>query len=190
MEHWKSKLTPFDAELAVMVESLTGKPCELCNGDGHYFFEVNYSLHNDPDYINAIIQSIEGRLGGRLISVNDDADRQALMVRVQFSEENYPGLIAAEKNGKAQIECGLTYCKKMEEVKAVQVKPGNASRLIRFVGNGEMEIPKSGECVFHFLNACGTVYAHAKEGYYVVYRSPEHYAIVDQETFEREYELK
>lgn len=41
-EFWRTKLTPFDTELAIMVESLTGKPCELKPGGDHYFFEADY----------------------------------------------------------------------------------------------------------------------------------------------------
>ena len=81
---WQQKLTPFDAELCKMVESLTEKPCEPKNGGSHYYFEVDYSKHNDPDYILAIWDAIEGRTGKRLISIKDDADRHVLLVRVKF----------------------------------------------------------------------------------------------------------
>lgn len=84
--YWMRKLSAFDAELIRMVESLTGKPCDPKNGGNHFFFEVDYSTHNDPEYIMAIWDAIEGRLGKRLISIKDNADRKALMVRVKFAE--------------------------------------------------------------------------------------------------------
>lgn len=83
-EYWKSKLSAFDAELCKMVESLTGKECEPKNGGNHYFFEADYEKHNEPEYICAIMDAIEGRLGQRLISIKDDAERHALLVRVRF----------------------------------------------------------------------------------------------------------
>lgn len=83
-EYWKSKLSAFDAELCKMVESLTGKECEPKNGGNHYFFEADYEKHNDPEYICAIMDAIDGRLGQRLISIKDDADRHAILVRVRF----------------------------------------------------------------------------------------------------------
>lgn len=89
-QYWQTKLTAFDAELCKMVESLTGKPCEPKNGGTHYFFEVNYTNHNDPDYILAIWDAIEGRTGKRLISINDDAERQRLFVRVKFYNDGCP----------------------------------------------------------------------------------------------------
>ena len=82
--YWKTKLTPFDAELFKMVESLTEKPCEPKNGGNHYFFEVDYEKHSEPEYILAIWDAIEGRIGKRLINIKDDAERHALLVRVRF----------------------------------------------------------------------------------------------------------
>ena len=90
MEYWKTKLTAFDAELCKMVESLTEKPCEPKNGGSHYFFEANYEKHNQPEYILAIWDAIEGRTGKRLISIKDDADRHALFVRVKFYNDGCP----------------------------------------------------------------------------------------------------
>ena len=95
MEHkdyWKQKLTPFDTELAIMVESLTGKPCELKNGGDNFFFEADYENHaNEPDYILAIWDAIEGRTGKRLLEIHDDPERHALFIRVKFSDTHYPG---------------------------------------------------------------------------------------------------
>lgn len=89
-DFWKEKLTPFDAQLVRMVESLTGRPCEPKNGGNHFFFEVDYERHNDPQYILAIWDAIEGRAGERLISIKDDADRHALMVRIKFHSDECP----------------------------------------------------------------------------------------------------
>ena len=89
-QFWQSKLTAFDAELCKMVESLTERPCEPKNGGTHYFFEADYQKHNTPEYILAIWDAIEGRLGQRLISIKDDADRHALFVRVKFYKDGCP----------------------------------------------------------------------------------------------------
>lgn len=87
-DYWKTKLTAFDAELCKMVESLTERPCEPKNGGNHYFIEIDYSKHNDPDYISAIWEAVEGRVGGkRLISMKDDPDRQCVFARIKFYTE-------------------------------------------------------------------------------------------------------
>lgn len=190
---WKHKLTPYDSELALMVESLLGKPCELKNGGDAYFFTADYSNHaTDPDYLTAVLQAIEGRTGDRLIEVKDDVDQHLFIVRVKFSEAQYPGVVRLPRDKEQEPTFGQIYCHKIGEIRAVQVTRGNAERLLQFVGNGEMEIEKrpGGKPTFHFLNAGGSVYAHAPEGSYLVYVGPERFEIVDQETFEREYEKK
>ena len=193
MEHkdyWRTKLTPFDTELAIMVESLTGKPCELKNGGDNYFFEADYENHNEPNYILAIWDAIEGRTGERLLEIKDNAERHALFVRVKFSEQKYPGVIRASRNCSPQESYGKTYCHKLVEIRAVQVERDNAENVLRFVGNGEWEIPDDGPATFHFLNAVGSVFAHAPEHSYIVHAGPERFEIVDKETFEKEYELR
>ena len=190
-EFWERALTPFDTELFIMVESLTGKPCKPCYSGGNaYFFEANYENHGDPQYILAMWDAIEGRTGERLLEIKDDADRHALFVRVKFSEQKYPGIIRASRDCPPQESYGKTYCHKLVEIRAVQVERDNAENVLRFVGNGEWEIPDDGPATFHFLNAAGSVFAHAPEHSYIIHAGPERFEIVDKETFEKEYELR
>lgn len=190
-EFWERALTPFDTELFIMVESLTGKPSKPCYSGGNaYFFEADYENHNDPQYILAMWDAIEGRTGERLLEIKDDAERHALFVRVKFSEQKYPGVIRASRDCSPQESYGKTYCHKLVEIRAVQVERDNAENVLRFVGNGEWEIPDDGPATFHFLNAAGSVFAHAPEHSYIVHAGPERFEIVDKETFEKEYELR
>ena len=190
---WKCQLTPFDSELALMVESLTGKPCELKNGGDCYFFTVNYIDHaDDPDYLAAVCRAIEGRTGDRLLKIEDDPDQHKFMVYVKFSEVSYPDVMRLPQDRKPSLALGQAYCHKRAEIRAVQVTRGNAELLLHFVGNGEMEIEKrpDGKATFHFRNAGGSVYAHAPEFSYIVYVGPERFEIVDKDTFESEYEKR
>ena len=86
-EDWKAKLGPFDAELCLMVESLTDQPCEPKNGGNHYYINFDYSKHNKPEYISAVCAAIEGRAWKRLISFKDDPDAQCMCVRIRFYKE-------------------------------------------------------------------------------------------------------
>lgn len=185
---WKQKLTPFDYELARMVESLTDRPCELKNGDDSYFFEADYELHNEPEFILAMWDAIEGRAGERLSEIHDNPGRHKLFVTVKFSQDEYPAIVRFDRDRGNCPRAGRVYCRKLSEIRAVQVDRNNPDVLLEFVGNGELEIPKDGPAVFHFLN--NGVFAHAPEGSYIVYSAPERFEIVDQETFEKEYESK
>ena len=193
MEHkdyWKTRLNPYDTELAIMVESLTGMPCELKNGGDHYFFEADYRNHNEPQYILAIWDAIEGRTGKRLIEIKDEPEKTCILVSVKFSEQEYPGIVRVENIEHSRQLSGDLYCRKLEEIRAMQVKPENVDCLIEFVGNGEMEIPETGLATFFFRNASNSVYARARENDYVVFVKDGAFVVVDQKTFEREYERK
>lgn len=89
-EYWKTKLNAFDAQLCKMVESLTGVECEPKNGGDHYFIECNYRDHNDPQFILALWDAIEGRAGERLMEIHDDPERTCLWVRIRFYNERCP----------------------------------------------------------------------------------------------------
>lgn len=190
MDYWKTKLTPFDAELCKMVESLTDAPCEPKNAGDHYFIQVDYKKHNDPQYILAIWDAIEGRAGERLIEIKDDPELSCLWVRIRFSKEKYPGLIYMDRNANEMPDVGQKYCRQMAEIRALMVNRENAGRLLQFVGNGEMETSQDQPAVFHFLNASQSVWEHAVESSYIVYVKPGLFNVVDKETFEFEYEPK
>lgn len=87
MEHWQTKLTPFDAQLCDMVESLSGEPCEPKSGGDHYFIECSYKHDSDPQHIFAMWDAIEGRAGKRLMEIKDDPERMCLLVRIKFYDE-------------------------------------------------------------------------------------------------------
>lgn len=192
MEDWEKRLTPWDIELAVMVKSLTGKPCELCNGGDHFFFEADYENHaTEPEYLLALWDAIDGRVGKRLVGMDDDPDRHVFIVSVMFSNERYPALIRLDRDAKENPSVGTPYYSKTDDVNhvlAVQVERGNDAQLLTFIGNGQMLIGED-KIAFQFLNASGSVYADAPEHSYIVYRGPGRFEIIEQETFEKEFRV-
>lgn len=190
-EFWKKRLTPFDWELCMMVESLTGKPCEPKNGGiNKYFISVDYSKRSDADFVSALIDAVCGRLGDRVVTLEDYPDLQQFVVHVKFSGQRYPGIMRTERNHKPNPSKGLVYCRSLAEIRAVQVKRGNMDRLLAFVGNGEMEIPDDGPAIFHFRNTAGDVWQHAYEFDYIVFVSDGRFDVVRKDDFERDYEPK
>ena len=184
------RLTPWDGELCMMVESLTGKPCKPKNGGTHYFIEVDYSLHDEPEYINAIYEAIAGRIGERLIKITDDPDAKRLIARIKFHPTSYPKLFTGNDSGIAYIYRGFPYTDGKDEVWALQVTWDNCERLFDFVGGGEMEVAEDGKISFHFLNAYKSVYAHVMENFYIVHDSHCHFHIEKPEEFEAKYTIK
>jgi len=90
-DYWKRQLTQYDADLCMMVENLTGMPCEPKNGGNHYFIVVDYSKKPDVDYVFAIMEAIGGRLGDRLIKIADNPDAKKFTVYIRFSKAKYDG---------------------------------------------------------------------------------------------------
>lgn len=83
-DFWKRKLTPFDYGLCSMVAAITEMDCEPKNGGDHFFIEADYRKHNDPQFILALRDAIEGRTGERLLELHDDPERTCLWARVRF----------------------------------------------------------------------------------------------------------
>ena len=190
-ENWKEKLTPFDAELFVMVESLTGKPCEPHNCGSHYCIEADYQNHPDPQYILAIWDAISGRLGDRLITIWDAPNKQCLMARIRFAKEKYPAVYGTRQENKPHYFTSNAYVLKKANdgwCNALCVTWKNLERLIEFVGGGEMETSDAGT-IFHFLNYPSRVFVHAKEGDYIVNReNTSGFIIMSPEEFAATYE--
>ena len=192
-EYLTSKLTPFDSELCLMVESLTGRDCEpKSGGPDQYFIVVDYRNHPEPEYIAAIMDAVAGRVGERLIDINDQPDAQQFIAYIKFSDANYNGIVSKATDTRPLIAAGYVYCRQIGSVRAIQVTRNNVQRLMEFVGNGEMEIERrpGGKATFHFRNAVGSVFAHAPEFSYIVHVKDGLFNVVDKETFEKEYEPK
>lgn len=187
MNDWERNLTPFDAELCLMLKSLTGKEVEPKFGGDHYFLMVNYE-GKDSDYISAIMDAVKGRIGERLIELKDYPDDKCFLVRVKFDETKYPELIQAQEmtEGNYKLGCPVIYMGDNKETTyyALPVDKTTQSQLIDFVGNGEIEIGK--EMVFHFISN-GT-WRHAKAGEYIVYNTlTKVYSIVSETNYINNY---
>ena len=194
---WRKRLTPFDSELFLMIESLTGKEVKpRATNDNSYFVCVDYSCRPDVDFINAVMDAIAGRVGDRLIRFDDYPDEKRFLATIRFSEDIYPETMRLETDCKPKPFFGEKYADLRPGmdagawVLAVRVDRDTASRLLTFVGSGELEIPKDGPATFHFINSCaGGIWQHAAEGDYVVYIDGQRaFIVIDRETFETNFE--
>lgn len=185
------RLTPFDAELCMMVESLTQKPCKPISASTDcYAIVVDYSIRPEPDFIAALLAAIEGRAGERFQSVEDFPDSKFLRIRIKYSEEKLPFCYGDETSkGEPDISVADTYCRGEEVLKAVQVRRTDLERLQKFVGGGELRIPRCPDCkaTFHFLN--GSVFLDVDEYDYIIAGKVAFFVIKWRE-FEAEFQLQ
>ena len=184
------RITPFDNEACVMLESLTEREVVATEMDDNFTIHVFYNKHNSPDYVSAIIDAARGRFGERFIEVNDEPEREMLKFTIAYDTHQLPMLAGDLQTGNPHPDFGTIYCHQLEEIRAVQVTRKNIERLQQFVGGGQMIIERcpNGKAWFSFLNN-GTL-VDAQEHSYIVYVAPERFEIVDKETFEKEYELR
>lgn len=182
------KLTPADFGLAAMITSLTGeKVSPQLNSDDTYTLAV--PMTDDVVRNRAILRAVEGRAGNRLVRTLLTVPGSSAVVTIRQSTEKLPLFFgAAEVIGNPAPEGGRCYCRRLGECYAEQVGRDNADALFAFVGNGELEVPEEGPATFHFLNACGSVWAHAKETDYIVFERAGHFRIIPKEEFEGTWE--
>lgn len=186
-----NRLTPFDAETCVMLESLTGREVYTTEKDRKTFtVETFYSEHHDPDYINAIINAVKGRYGKRFVDVEDLPDGEMLMFTIEYDTTDYPDVEGTFDNEPAQHD-GKVYCRHLEEIRAIQVQRGHHEELVAFVGNGQLytERKPNGKCWFTFLN--NGVFVNVPENNYIVEREgATHFEIWPETKFKQEWEPK
>lgn len=92
-----------------------------------------------------------------------------------------------ENNQKTNPAVGRVYCRRLKEVRAVQVRRNNEAELRQFVGGGQLVIPRSinGIAVFTYgRDAC------VKEGDYIVMGNDGLFYSVRKNDFECEFEPK
>lgn len=192
------KLTTSDFGLANMIGSLTQQDVKPeVNEDDTYTlrFKLSFNPENVQNVNPAILRAIEGRAGKRLVKmsipVQDHGQSNGeVTLIIRQSEERLPKYAAPNEYTKPYPEAGFLYCKRLDECRTLKVGRYNIQQLILFVGGGEIEVPEDGPATFHFLNASGSVWAHAQEGDYIVAERPGHFSIIPEAEFEKIWERK
>lgn len=185
------RLTPFDNEACVMLESLTEREVVATERDDNFTIHAFYNKHNNPDYISAIIDAARGRFGKRFIEVNDEPERKLLKFTIAYDKHELPMLAGDLETGTPHIENGNAYCHQLEEIRAVQVTRTNIENLRGFVGGGQMSIEKKpdGKAWFSFLN--NGIFVDVPEYSYIVKReNGNHFEIWPADKFKKEWEPK
>lgn len=187
----EKRLTPYDAELCVMVRTLTGDDIQPMLGENSITFYIHYIRNNEPDYVNAIINAVIDRLGKRFIEMKDDPDVMMCRVSAKYSDEEYPDVRGFTDIALGDDSRGVLYCHSLEEIRAMQVRRDNGISVSMFCGNGVLKTERhpGGKCWFSFVNN-GT-FVDVPENDYIVRRSgATHCEIWTKEKFEQEWERK
>ena len=81
------KLSFFDERLLKMIENLTEQEVTPKAGDNHYFFEMDYKAHHNPEWIDAVMNAIRGMTGERCLEITDQPDAERLIVKIKYLDK-------------------------------------------------------------------------------------------------------
>ena len=183
----ESRLTPFDAELLVMIGDIAKRQPEVEENPDRYEITVD-TTEIQGKSIEALKQAVAGRLGERLLVTHTLA--AAVVFNVEYDPTEYPEQIRT-RLVEPDATAGTRYCRTLLEVDAIQVLRDNVDDLLRFTGGGTMTTPKTpdGRAVYTFADGNG-IFIDAPESWFIV-REPNGRMIARPERdFNREFEPK
>ena len=183
----ESKLTPFDAELLVMIGDIAKSQPEVEEKPDRYEITVD-TTEIQGNAIEALKQAVAGRLGKRLL-VTHTLDA-AVIFNVEYDPTEYPEQIRT-RLVEPDATAGTRYCRTLLEVDAIQVLRDNLDDLLRFTGGGTMTIPRTpnGQAVYSFPDGNG-IFIDAPETYYIVREPDGRLTTRPEREFNREFEPK
>lgn len=185
----KSKLTPFDVETFLMIESITGVEPEVVQSKVSYKISVcTYNLSDEK--ITAIKNAVSGRLGKRLYNTESGINKIVFSVEFQENAEKFPTEIRTDL-GTPDNNAGKVFCRRLLEVRALPVMRDNLEKLLMFTGGGTMQIPRTpgGLAVYSFPTENG-IMLDVPEGNYIVLTPDGKFGKMDMQTFMANFEEK
>ena len=190
----ESRLTPFDAETFLMIESVIGKEPEV--KEKEKYFELKLYNSEKPEYvIEAAINAVCGRYGKRLKETRLIKEYIFLrgatfFVEYEKGEENLPNELRTNL-GMPDETAGDIYCRRLLEIRALPVKRDNLEKLLMFTGGGTMQIPRTpgGLAVYSFPTENG-VMLDVPEGNFIVLTPDGKFGKMDMQTFMANFEEK
>ena len=181
--NYEDRLTPFDAELFLMVESLTGQEREILAEYDGYYMTVRLKPEMEDKKKDAIRDAIVGRIGEKLIWERW-TDENVGTFQIRYGDPVGKITDSARFDDGDISDSNIFYIPETS-LRGLSVLKLNFERLVRFVGNGQWETKPDGQGIFHFLNASGTVYCDAPEGTYLVFVRKGLYRVATKEEMKK-----
>lgn len=185
----KSKLTPFDGELLVMIADIM--KVEPTVEESATIYKISVPIgDNTPDTVTAMQNAVRGRLGKRLIMFEDVDNCKRYSVAYVDDAESMADKIRTEYDAP-DATAGTRYCRTLKEVDAIQVDRDNLEALKRFTGGGTMTIPRTPGAIakYSFPSENG-VMIDAPETWVIVRESNGRFSVMSKKEFDRDFEPK
>lgn len=185
----KSKLTPFDGELLVMIADIM--KVEPTVEESATIYKISVPIgDNSPDTVTAMQNAVRGRLGKRLIMLNDVDNCKEYYVAYVDDAESMADEIRTEYDAP-DATAGTRYCRTLKEVDAIQVDRDNLETIKRFTGGGTMTIPRipGGIAMYSFVSPDGLI-IDTPETWYIIREDNGKFSHRPKREFDAEFEPK
>lgn len=189
----KQVLSPFDCDMCAMIEDITKQEIEVTASDTsiRLSWAQNGSEGNDKaegQRIEALKQTIRGRLGDRLIEFFYADGRQSVFMK--YDPEEYPEEMRT-RLVDPDATAGTRYCRTSLEVDAIQFRRDNVDDVLRFTGGGTVVTPRTpdGKAIFSFPNGNG-IFVDVPESWYIIRELNGRFTARPEKDFKREFEPK
>jgi hypothetical protein len=185
----KSKLTPFDGELLVMIADIM--KVEPTVEESATIYKISVPIgDNSPDTVTAMQNAVRGRLGKRLIMLNDVDNCKEYYVAYVDDAESMADEIRTEYDAP-DATAGTRYCRTLLEVDAIQFRRDNVDDVLRFTGGGTVVTPRTpdGKAIFSFPNGNG-IFVDVPESWYIIRELNGRFTARPEKDFKREFEPK
>lgn len=185
----KSKLTPFDGELLVMIADIMKVEPTVEESATTYTISVPIG-DNTPDTVTAMQNAVRGRLGKRLIMFEDVDNCKRYSVAYVDDAESMADKIRTEYDAP-DATAGTRYCRTLLEVDAIQFRRDNVDDVLRFTGGGTVVTPRTpdGKAIFSFPNGNG-IFVDVPESWYIIRELNGRFTARPEKDFRREFEPK
>lgn len=185
----KSKLTPFDGELLVMIADIMKVEPKVEESETRYKISVPIG-DNSPDTVTAMHAAVRGRLGKRLLMYEDAEGDKVYIVAYVDAADEMAEEIRTEYDAP-DATAGTRYCRTLKEVDAIQVDRENLEALKRFTGGGTMTIPRTPGAIakYSFPSENG-VMIDAPETWVIIREQNGRFSVMSKKEFDRDFEPK
>lgn len=177
----EDRLRPFDAETLRMIESITGKVCDVTMGKETYSIKIDCTDYNTPQYHKAIIGAIEGRMGKRIKSIKEHSDIAQIDVTIIYEDAKSPQGYKYPKT-TPRLQVGDKYAKELVWAVKVEDTVENADKLATFTGGGEIELSTNKPAKWTFIDPISGILKYAQQGQYIIY-TQHGFEVMDEKDF-------
>jgi len=188
----ENKLSPFDMDLCVMIESVTKKQTTIDYIENKLIIKVCV-FDLEKKEVDSLVEAVKSRLKERFVSFMVAEGLLFLGFKEDPELKDYPNQYFYETKEFQKVP-GSTYCRKLKEIEAVLFVEKNIDEIVAFTGGGTLTVPKLSTKLFddiayyEFVTPNG-IFCKVFAGEYIVNDNGRFYKM-NKKAFDSDFEPK